>query len=110
MTATASSGLTVAYTASPSSVCQVSSGSIVSILAAGTCTVTATQSGRARGELGTASVIDRDAIALKLKHPVCGQLGMRSPHGCNNHGHAAIDQRAAIGHTANARVFALGAA
>jgi hypothetical protein len=46
LTATASSGLTVTYTATPSKVCKVS-GSAVTLSAAGTCNVTAAQSGNA---------------------------------------------------------------
>jgi sugar lactone lactonase YvrE len=44
LTATSTSGLPVSYTAAPSSVCTVS-GSVVSAVAAGTCTVTAFQPG-----------------------------------------------------------------
>jgi sugar lactone lactonase YvrE len=44
LTATATSGLPVSYTAAPSTICTVS-GSIVTAVAAGTCTVTALQPG-----------------------------------------------------------------
>lgn len=44
LTATASSGLRVTYTATPTKVCKVS-GSTVTLLTAGTCSVTAAQSG-----------------------------------------------------------------
>jgi hypothetical protein len=46
LTANASSGLTVTYTAAPAKVCQVS-GSTVTMSAAGTCNITAAQSGNA---------------------------------------------------------------
>jgi hypothetical protein len=45
-----------------------------SALRLGQLTVTATQSGRARGELGTASVIDRDAIANQIASSLQGVL------------------------------------
>ena len=44
ISASASSGLTVSFTSSPTSVCTVS-GSLVTIVAAGTCSITASQSG-----------------------------------------------------------------
>ena len=44
LTATASSGLAVSYTSSPTSVCTVS-GSTATFLAAGTCSITASQAG-----------------------------------------------------------------
>lgn len=57
LSATASSGLTVSFTVSPSSVCTLS-GSTVSYVGAGTCTVTASQAGNATWAAATDEVQD----------------------------------------------------
>ena len=51
LTASASSTLPVSYSAAPASVCTVSSGSMISMLTPGTCTITATQPGGISGGL-----------------------------------------------------------
>jgi hypothetical protein len=76
LTATASSGLVVSYSATPSSVCKVS-GSTASMVGGGTCTITATQSGNS--VYAAATAVPQSLIVSKLTQTISfGAIGAQT--------------------------------
>jgi hypothetical protein len=67
LTATATSGLAVTYTASPSSICTVS-GSAASFVAGGTCTITARQAGNAA--YSAAALVSQAVLVQKVSQTI----------------------------------------
>jgi hypothetical protein len=67
LTATATSGLAITYTASPSSICTVS-GSTASFVAGGTCTITAKQAGNAA--YSAAAPVSQSVLVQKVSQTI----------------------------------------
>ncbi len=70
VTATATSGLSVAWSTSTASICSIDNAGFVSILAAGTCTITATQDGS-----GSSYAPDSDTANITINGAVSATIG-----------------------------------